>query len=45
MREAIKTLELTKLFIMYPGTASYVIDETIEALAIDDLESKLVSLA
>jgi predicted AAA+ superfamily ATPase len=45
MREAIKTLGLTKLFIMYPGTTSYVIDETIEALAIDDLENKLVSLA
>jgi len=45
MRTAIETLELTKLFIMYPGTTSYVIDETIEALAIDDLESKLISLA
>jgi predicted AAA+ superfamily ATPase len=45
MREAIKTLELTKLFIAYPGSKSYVVDEHIEAVGIVDLEAKLRNLA
>ncbi len=45
MREAIKTLELTKLFIAYPGSKSYVVDEHIEAVGVLDLETKLKSLA
>jgi uncharacterized protein len=43
MREAIKTLGLTKLFIVYPGIKSYVVDEHIEAVAIMDLDAKLKS--
>jgi predicted AAA+ superfamily ATPase len=44
MREAIKTLEFTKLFIAYPGSKSYVVDEHIETVGIVDLEAKLKNL-
>lgn len=44
MRVAIETLGLNNLFAVYPGGASYVIDESIEALAIGELEAKLHSL-
>lgn len=44
MREAIKTLELTKLYIAYPGSHSYVIDEHIEAVGVADMEAKLKRL-
>ncbi len=45
MHEANKTLELAKLFIVYPGSQSYIVNEYIETIGIADLETKLKKLA
>ncbi len=44
MHIAIDTLGLNHLFAVYPGNATYAINENIEALAISDLEARLHSL-
>ena len=45
MRVALSTLNLDRLFIVYPGSGgSFPIDGQIEAVAIQDLEEKLISL-
>ncbi|MBI3820441.1 MAG: ATP-binding protein [Planctomycetes bacterium] len=45
MRVAMETLGLKRLFVVYPGSASFVMDDHIEALAIDDLEPNLRRVA
>lgn len=45
MRVSLSTLNLDRLFIVYPGSGgSFPVDEKIEAVAIQDLEEKLATL-
>jgi predicted AAA+ superfamily ATPase len=44
MRIALEDLNLTRLFVVYPGRDSYSLDERIEVLAVSELPSRLARL-